>query len=304
MVLAAAVACSDQSGPRVRETAAVSLVASDLSTCALTGNGTAFCWGGNTDGQLGIGDIDAVSHGVPVAVSGGHRFAALGGGGGLMCAATAEGQPWCWGETLIRHLLRDSVPAVVASAPSLTSISAGLTFSSVSVGLAHTCGLTGQGTAYCWGDDSFGALGNGSVTTAPQTTPTPVSGGLQFKSISAGAEYTCGITAAGKTYCWGFNPAGTLGDSTVADTAMPAAVAGGIAFSSIAATAANTVLGETCGLTSSGVAYCWGAGGAHVCGVTTGGAIYCWGGNDHGQLGNGTTNDSPLPQIVSGVTAP
>jgi hypothetical protein len=239
VLLGAAAACSDQSGPRVRETAAVS--------------------------------------GMPAAVSGGHRFAALAGGGGFMCAATGDGQPWCWGETLTRHLLRDSVPTVVASAPALTTISAGT---------LHACGF-------------------GSGDSVNHTTPVPVAGGLTFSSVSVGLAHTCGVAAAGKAYCWGFNAAGALGDGTQADTTIPAAVAGGIAFTSVA---------ETCGLTSSGVAYCWGPNDKGQIGDPSATLDDCTLGTalcaltpvlvSGGQLGDGTTADSPLPQIVSGVIAP
>lgn len=398
-LVAAIVACSDQSGPRVRETATVSLVAEDLSTCALTTNGSAFCWGADSAGQLGIGDpwecsayangcVEAhggTSHLLPVAVSGGHRFAALSGAGNFTCAASPEGQSFCWGGTWY-GTLHDSVPVAVPAAPLFASISAGaldacglmpsgkaycwgdnasgevgtgdvathatpvavaggLTFSTLTVGPDHACGLTAQGNAYCWGAAGFGEIGNGSTPPMLQTTPAPVSGGLHFKSLSAGNVYTCGVTTGNKAYCWGFNLDGALGDSAVIHTTTPTAVAGGIAFSSISTWGTNGNSGTTCGLTPSGKAYCWGddsrgqlggasvtplgcnagratcatspvpvsgnltfstiaVGGWHVCGVTTDGGIYCWGANDYGQLGNGTTADSPVPQRVVGVSAP
>jgi alpha-tubulin suppressor-like RCC1 family protein len=403
-VLVAAIACSDQSGPRVHETATVSLVAEDRSTCALTNSGAAYCWGNDSAGQLGIGDIEQLScgsigdctgrggapHLSPVAVTGGHRFAAISGGGAFTCAATSEGQPWCWGETLFSALLRDSVPTAVGGAPALTSISAGtfhacgvtssgaaycwgqnplgqlgtddtvahgtpvpvtggLAWSSVSVGFDHTCGITKQGAAYCWGDATFGAIGNGSDTASMQTAPTAVSGGLRFASISAGALYTCAVTTTGAAYCWGYNFIGQLGDGTdsTRDVPVPVAQPSGLVLSKVVVSRANDILGTTCGVASGGAAYCWGSsingqignpaipscpvffgpghipcsqvpvavsggltfaalavGDVHVCGVTIAGAVYCWGGNTFGQLGNGTTNDSPMPQLVTGITAP
>jgi alpha-tubulin suppressor-like RCC1 family protein len=162
------------------------------------------------------------------------------------------------------------------------------------------------------------ACGFGSGDSVNHTTPVPVAGGLTFSSVSVGLAHTCGVAAAGKAYCWGFNAAGALGDGTQADTTIPAAVAGGIAFSSIAATGANTSLAETCGVTSSGVAYCWGPNdkgqigdpsatlddctlGTALCALTP---VLVSGGLRFAKIAVGTTADSPLPQIVSGVIAP
>jgi len=89
----------------------------------------------------------------------------------------------------------------------------------------HSCGVTTSGAAYCWGDNFFGQLGNGS--SAEATTPVPVAGGFRFASVSAGSFHTCGITTSGTAYCWGDNQNAQLGDGTMERRAMPAPVAGG-----------------------------------------------------------------------------
>src|SRR5204863_338595 len=71
----------------------------------------------------------------------------------------------------------------------------------VSAGIAHTCGVTSSGAAYCWGNNTYGGLGNG--TTTGSTTPIAVSGGLTFATVSVGNEFTCGVTTSGAAYCWG-----------------------------------------------------------------------------------------------------
>ncbi|HXG95753.1 MAG TPA: Ig-like domain-containing protein [Gemmatimonadales bacterium] len=214
------------------------------------------------------------------------------------------------------------VPFTTATAGS----AAGLAFASVTAGglddatnsyglaFGHTCALTTEGVAYCWGWNAGGQLGDGSTTD--QSVPVSVSGGLTFSSISARGA-TCALTAAGAAYCWGQGYGG------------PPMLASQISFAALEAGGYHT-----CGLTTSGAAYCWGenysgqlgngrsgslfasdagfvsgglsfvtltAGTYHTCGLVTTGAAYCWGDNFYGALGIGSTMDSSdVPEPVSG----
>ncbi|HEX9632858.1 MAG TPA: hypothetical protein VGA02_10370 [Gemmatimonadales bacterium] len=214
-----------------------------------------------------------------------------------------------------------------------------MTYAAVSVGGIHTCGVTAEGAAYCWGLSKFGQLGDG--TKKDRSRPVPVAGGVSFAAVSAGGIHTCGLTAAGVAYCWGRNNAGQFGDGTYNDRSRPVLVAGGLSFAALSAGDFHT-----CGLTAAGTAYCWGlndngqlgevitvngalgtmgdrkspvsvsggvsiaavsAGGSgapdrgYTCGVTAGGAAYCWGDNSAGQLGDGTTCcDGKIPVPVVG----
>jgi alpha-tubulin suppressor-like RCC1 family protein len=233
-----------------------------LHTCGLSTTGAAYCWGlWNSGGQLGSGDT--VSRTSPTPVTGGLTFKAISAGNFHTCGLVLDGAAYCWGSNSWYYhgggwlgtgdTLNRAVPTPVIGA---------LTFAAISAGGYHTCALTTNGVAYCWGSNSFGQLGTGDTVT--HTVPTPVAGGLTFAAISAGNRHTCGLTTNGVAYCWGqWNPA-------------PLPVAGGLTFTAIS------------------------AGGVHTCGLTSNGTAYCWGGGLEGQLGNGAYADRSSPTKVIG----
>ena len=206
-----------------------------------------------------------------------------------------------------------------------TSFDIGRVLVAITAGGRHTCGLGASGTAWCWGDNSSGQLGDGS--TVQRTTPTPVGGGVEFIELTAGFEHTCGITLDHTAYCWGANTTGQLGDSTNSPRNLPAPVTGALDFIRLSAG-----YNHTCGITSAHVAFCWGrndlgqlgdstgnptavparvAGGLlftlistriHTCAVAADNTAYCWGRNVEGQLGDGAP--APYRNAPTGVTPP
>jgi len=192
----------------------------------------------------------------------------------------------------------------------------------------HTCAISGSGIGYCWGANSFGQLGNASLT--PAQSPSGVTGGLTFDSLVAGGNMSCGLVA-GAAYCWGHNNLGQVGDSTSGtDRVAPTAVVGGLAFTRL-----DVGADYVCGLLSGGKAYCWGynsngalgnggtanrsypdsvhgglrytqvdGGLRATCAIAQAGGAYCWGRNNNGQAGLGTvTADRTTPTAVSGSAA-
>jgi alpha-tubulin suppressor-like RCC1 family protein len=299
----------------------VSLTAGPLHTCALTSAGAAFCWGSNSFSEIGDGTTTVRT--LPTPVSGGFTFATLAAGQSHTCGLTTTSLAYCWGRNF-EGQIGDGTSA--QSRPAPTPVLGGQTFTALTAGQLHTCGLTSAGAALCWGWNVFGQLGDGS--TRNQLAPAAVTGSQVFTALTAGTYHTCGVSNAGVAFCWGANNYGEVGDGSTARRTSPTRVSGARAFTSLAA------LGQhTCGLTSLGVAFCWGRnieaqlgvgpgnplpttvptrvittqrlialapGETHTCALTGSGAAFCWGSNLNGQLGDAGTQRT-TPAAVAGA---
>jgi alpha-tubulin suppressor-like RCC1 family protein len=298
------------------------VTAGRLHTCGVTAAGPAYCWGGNSFGQLGDGT--PTTRLTPVPVAPGVSFAAVDAGDFHTCGVTAAGTAYCWGSNSVGQL--GDGTTTPQSSPVLVKAPAGVSFAAVTAGAAHTCGVTAAGVVYCWGANGSGQLGDG--TTTDRLTPVLVAPGVSFAAVTAGRLHTCGVTPT--AYCWGSNSVGQLGDGTTIDRSSPVLVQPPTGVSFAAVTAGYSY---TCGLaTLAGTApSCWGgngfgqlgdgtatdrltpvpvaspagvsfvavtAGTAHTCGVTAAGVAYCWGANGSGQLGDGTTTGRLTPARV------
>jgi len=199
-------------------------------------------------------------------------------------------------------------------------------FVQLTAGTSHTCGVTTDGTAFCWGNGDGGQLGTGRLSSS--SVPLQVARSLQFVRLSAGAAHTCGVTVDGVVACWGDNTRGQLGNASVTGQGAPVETATAVRFASVA----NGWF-HSCAVTAAGAVYCWGAngqgqagiperadilspralptalrmfsitsGGFHSCGLRQDGVAYCWGANTFGQLGDGTTSDHDTPLEVAGGT--
>ncbi len=190
----------------------------------------------------------------------------------------------------------------------------------IGAGEGFACAIADQGTS-CWGDNTFGQLGNGSTTS----TIVPAAVTMGFSSLSVGARHVCGREASGIVRCWGDGALGQLGDGAGVSRSSPAPGPGG-PFTIVSAGGAHS-----CALDTDGHAWCWGAntngqlgngtssnalsavavagnhvfstiatGRDHTCALDQSGAAWCWGDNAFGQLGDGTTTDRTQPVAVGG----
>jgi alpha-tubulin suppressor-like RCC1 family protein len=248
-----------------------SLSAGYVHTCA-TANGAAYCWGANSYGQLGNGSVSESSPPAVVAglASGVTNLAA----GYYHTCATVTGAAKCWGVNANYQLGNNSttnspVPVQVTGLTAGVGIVAGTWY--------HTC-ATVSGALKCWGAGTSGQLGNGS--TSQSGVPVQVSGLTSgVTSFALGGNFTCAV-ANGAASCWGLNSSGQLGNGTMANSNVPVPVSGlGLGVTNIS------------------------TGNMHACATMSGGAAKCWGYNNHGQVGNNSTANTPLPTTVIGLAS-
>jgi alpha-tubulin suppressor-like RCC1 family protein len=305
------------------------LATGHTTTCGVTTDNRAYCWGRNDRGQ--IGDGTTTLRLTPVAVVGGHKFSQVEITFEHTCGLSyPDNKAYCWGWNGDGQLgIGNNTGPLTGDfgpySPTPVAVQGGLTFSRITTGDFHSCGLTTGNKIYCWGLNQLGEIGDGT-TTFRRPSPRLVTGGLAFNWVNAGALHTCGITTAHKAYCWGSGQYGQRGDGSVTQAVRtPRAVLGGHLFTKV-----NTGVAHTCGVTTSNQAWCWGrnesgqlgdgtttqrltphlvagahafnqvnSGGAHTCARTTAAVGYCWGRNPNGQLGNGTTTGSLTPVMVN-----
>jgi alpha-tubulin suppressor-like RCC1 family protein len=245
----------------------------DDRSCALTADGSAYCWGGGNH-TLGNGyGFPAAQRNFPspVAVQGGIQFEALALGPGYSCGLALGGDAYCWGNEEDGRLGAGSQARQV---PNPAQVQESRPFRHIAVGSSHGCGLTDTGELSCWGDNGHGQF----AATAPAQTNTPAPGaeGYTFKTIDAGGEFTCGLTTDDRVFCWGLGPTGQLGNGAFTTRPYPVEVEGDLRFKALT------------------------VGFAHACALTLIGEAYCWGAGQLGQLGTGNSTGSGSPRLVLG----
>lgn len=256
-------------------TTGVSVIAAgNKHTCAVTQAGGVRCWGYNDSGQLG--DASNTDRQAPVDVQGlVSGITAVTAGFEHSCALAASGAVTCWGNNRSGQL-GDNTFAGRATPGSVLGLGTGIT--GIVAGGYHSCALGQGGRVTCWGDNSAGQLGDGTLPVRPP--PVDVPGlGSGIRAVAAGHLHGCAVGVAGGVKCWGANGAGQLGDNTTTQRLTPLNVQG---------------LGDVVAVA---------AGADHSCALTQAGAVRCWGANSSGQLGNGSTQGQLTPVAVQGLAS-
>lgn len=195
----------------------------------------------------------------------------------------------------------------------------------IATGADHACMILPSGSVGCWGNNSYGQLGDGTRTSANRAVE--VSGIANAIRVAAGTHFSCVVLWSGTVKCWGDSASNVLGNGVSGPSSTPVDV-----YNVTNATALAAGGDHACALVSGGAIECWGsnlygqlgtgsptvaqmpsavpgisgataiaAGSHHTCAIVSG-AVKCWGSNASGQLGTGSTTDALTPTPVPGLT--
>lgn len=287
-----------------------------------------YCWGYNSQGQLGNTTFTNTTARVPVSDLIDSTGIAV--GTSFSCALTVADGVRCWGANDFGQLGDGTTIGPHTSPVDVVGLTSGV--ARITAGDAHSCALTNAGGVKCWGANNNGELGDG--TTTLRTTAVDVVGLTSgVASITTFGHTNCAVLTDGTVKCWGSNGVGILGDGTlVSYSATPVTVLGLTTHPIVAVAVGGD---HACALEDGGGVKCWGqnnagqlgdgttinrptplnyvvggtsgyigiwAGGGHTCGIRPSlGGLTCWGANGFGQLGNGTTTDSHFPVNSAGL---
>jgi hypothetical protein len=192
--------------------------------CVLA-SGRVYCYGQNGSGQLGDGTTSPRPMLVEAHLPEGVAFRWLAARWQTACALSEAGQAYCWGRNLDGQLGIGAADGAAHPLPVAVQQPVGVAFTTLSMGdgdgATAACGLTAAGQAYCWGDNRYGHLGDGTETQ--RLVPTPVlQRGVRFSAIALAGAQACALeTETGQPFCWGANDLGALGNDSPAGSSFP-----------------------------------------------------------------------------------
>ena len=295
----------------------VSISGGIWSSCAVTADGSAWCWGLNSHGQVGSGEMPPDEHTLATPVGLPPMVSVVAAGASFSIGV--DGAMWCWGGC--DYALTGSAGEVTDVPQAVTGFSGKAV--SVAGGGGYTCAVLDDGTVWCSGYNLYGQLGDG--TTEKKSEPVQVLGVADAVMVAAG-HHACAVTQNGTVWCWGSNCEGDLGTDMPAELGQPVQVTG-------LTGAVEVAVGGcfSCARLEDGTVHCWGsgkkgklgspggsdlakpvpgildavsltAGYEHTCVAREDGSVWCWGDNEDGQLGPLAEWDkSAEPILVEGL---
>lgn len=311
----------NKSGPINALTDVIDIAADRTSTsCAVKSDGSIWCWGNNSSGQVGVATPTTIPGNSPVRFGTETGFTSVSVGRRVVCGVKAASRDVkCSGADTNGELGNGADPASVPPVTIASGVSAPL---SVSLSAGFGVGLTGNLRVMTWGDNAYGQLGDG--TTTSKNAPTALMTPQAVVQIAAGFRHGCAVLADRTLQCWGDTSLGQLG-ILGPPRPTPVTVPG---LSNVVSVHVGD--GHSCALLASGAVQCWGdnsggqlgdgtmiqrltpvtvavpgkvrllaAGAFSMCAVTENEAIYCWGGNTYGQLGDATFVSALKPVEVT-----
>ena len=253
------------------------ITAGGSHACALMTDGTARCWGDNLFGELGASvDAGAPNDSVTPVASSLPGIVQLSAGGQHTCALLADASLSCWGANFFGQL-GTGVPSQWERPTAVVGVTAAMSVTATGQSLngreftdQYSCALLAGGTVSCWGQDSNGEIGNGTMQLWV-AMPSPVSGVAGATGLGLGGERVYAVLGDATVASWGYDI--LFGSET------PVAIPGLTDVVSVA------------------------AGELHACALHADGTVSCWGTNDWGQLGDGSTTTPAMetPQTVAGL---
>ena len=244
-------------------------------TAAIKTDGTLWTWGTNAYGQLADNTFTPKSSPVQT-IAGGTNWKQVSGGNVNTMAIKTDGTLWLWGQNTNGQLGDNTI--VPKSSP-VQTIAGGTNWSQVACGYTHTAAIKTDGTLWNWGNNTSGNLGDSTNTNKSSPVQT-ITGGTNWKQVSAGYRHTMAIKTDGTLWLWGQNTNGQLGDSTITSNSSPVqTIAGGTNWKQVA-----------CGYRS-------------IAAIKTDGTLWTWGYNFNGGLGDSTIThrSSPIQTIAGGT---
>jgi len=191
-------------------------------TCAWGSDNRIYCTGMNQFGQHGDGTTGGKFRPATPVAADGINAVALTLGFLHACLLDDAGKAYCWGKNGAGELGNGTNDNSSTPVPVQMDHLPGVTFTRIAAGFYHTCAEASNGKLYCWGDNQYGQLGDGTAThrNVPTEVETGHLPGVTLSGAALGQWHTCALGSDGRSYCWGYNQYGQLGVG-YASTSIP-----------------------------------------------------------------------------------